>query len=257
MIMEKNSFIVYHKYRDILKDLTNEQVGILFRSIFDYEIDKTLPNLNGELKMAFNFVKTDLDFNSNKYNNICERNRKNGQSGGRPKKEQNDEKPKKPSGLFGNPKNPEKPKKPDNEYDNEYGYDNNNILSELPNINDDKTDIFNHWNSKNIIVHRKFTNSIAKAIEKALKVYSKEEIKALIDRYNTILKDKNWFFDYKWSLEDFLTRKDGISSFTNEGSKWVSYAHRRKTNDTINREATLDSINNLYDNIDDFVKGIG
>lgn len=117
--MAKNSFVIYHNYRDTLEDLTDEQVGILFRAILDYEIDKKEPNFNGELKMAFRFIKKDLDLNSDKYTSICERNRMNGLKGGRPKN------PKNPNGFLKTQDNPEKPKKADNdnEYDNEYDYD--------------------------------------------------------------------------------------------------------------------------------------
>ena len=112
--MAKNSFVLYHNYRETLEDLTDEQVGKLFRALFDYEIDKTEPNFIGELKIAFKFIKKDLDINLNKYENICERNRKNGQNGGAPKGNQNAR------------KQPKQPKQPDNdnEYDNDYDYDN-------------------------------------------------------------------------------------------------------------------------------------
>lgn len=116
--MTKNSFVLYHNYRDSLEDLTDEQVGKLFRAIFDYEIDKKEPSFTGELKIAFRFIKKDLDINADKYESICERNRTNGAKGGRPKN------PKNPNGFSKtqeNPKNPDEPKKPDN--DNEYDYD--------------------------------------------------------------------------------------------------------------------------------------
>ena len=116
--MAKNSFVIYHNYRDTLEDLTDEQVGKLFRAIFDYEIDKKEPNFNGELKIAFRFIKKDLDLNNDKHESICERNRKNGQKGGAPKGNQNAR------------KQPKQPKQPDNdnEYDNDYDNDDDYIL---------------------------------------------------------------------------------------------------------------------------------
>lgn len=90
-------------------------------------------------------------------------------------------------------------------------------------ISNSCSNIFNYWNDKNIIKHRELTEEISKAIEKSLKSYSEEEIKTCIDRYATILGDNEYFWHYKWSLKDFLSRKDGLSSFTDEGSKWVSY----------------------------------
>lgn len=92
------------------------------------------------------------------------------------------------------------------------------------------SNIFNYWNNKDIVVHRELTNDIYKSINKALKTYTEEEIKEYIDRYDKVLKDESWFFDYKWSLKNFLNRKDGISAFTDEGDKWLSYtSHNKKT----------------------------
>ena len=85
------------------------------------------------------------------------------------------------------------------------------------------SNIFNYWNTKNIIVHRELNDTIHKAIEKALKKYSEEEIKTYIDRYDTVIKDKDYFWSYKWSLKTFLTQGNGISCFTDEGETWVNY----------------------------------
>jgi hypothetical protein len=105
-------------------------------------------------------------------------------------------------------------------------YENHNeIENEIINV---IKDIFNYWNDKNIIKHRELTEDISKAIEKALKLYKEEEIKTYIDRYAKVIGDKDYFWHYKWSLKDFLTRKDGISSFTDEGSKWVNYNEKKK-----------------------------
>lgn len=89
------------------------------------------------------------------------------------------------------------------------------------------SNIYNYWNEKNIVKHKELTARIDKAITKALKTYSEEEIKKYIDRYDMVIKDETYFFDYKWTLEEFLTRKDGISSFTDEGSKWISYQNQK------------------------------
>ena len=121
--MAKNSFVLYHNYREILTDLTDEQLGKLFRALFDYEIDRTEPKFSGELKIAFGFIKKDLDINLVKYDNICKRNRENGQKGGAPIGNQN---AKTTQTTQNNPNNPKQPKQPedDNEYDND-----NDILS--------------------------------------------------------------------------------------------------------------------------------
>ena len=92
------------------------------------------------------------------------------------------------------------------------------------------SNIFNYWNTKNIIVHRNINKDIEKAVEKALKKYSEEEIKTCIDRYDEVLKDKDYFYSYKWGLAEFLNRKEGIALFTDEGSKWVNYCEKKGAN---------------------------
>jgi hypothetical protein len=83
--------------------------------------------------------------------------------------------------------------------------------------------LFDYWNEKKIISHREISKDIVEALSKALSKYTEEQIKECIDRYAKVLNDKHYFWHYKWSLKDFLNRKDGISSFTDEGSKWNSY----------------------------------
>jgi len=118
--MPKNSFIIYHDYKDILADLTDEQVGKLLRAMFDYEIDQKEPNFTGSLSIAFKFIKKDLDHNLTKYKNICERNTLNGKKGGAPKGNQNARKEEKTT-----QNNPKQPKT--TLYDN----DNDNIRKEV------------------------------------------------------------------------------------------------------------------------------
>lgn len=101
-------------------------------------------------------------------------------------------------------------------------------------ISNSISNIFNYWNSKDIIKHKELTKEREKVIANVLKKYNEEEIKKYIDRYKTVISDETYFFDYKWTLNEFLTRKDGVSAFTDEGSKWVSYNNQksRKQNQT-------------------------
>jgi DNA-binding PadR family transcriptional regulator len=109
---------------------------------------------------------------------------------------------------------------------------NNNINNNNLNIyNDDskQTDeqiiehpILTYWNQKNIIVHKP-SAKINATIKKALKTFTEEQIKLYIDRYVKMVNDPNYYFDYKWTLEEFLTRKKGISDFADDGLKWINY----------------------------------
>lgn len=86
------------------------------------------------------------------------------------------------------------------------------------NIYTNELEVLDHWNSKSIIVHKE-TTELLKVISKAVKSFGKSEIINCITRYSEILRDDAFFFDYKWSLKDFLTRKNGLPDFTDEGSK--------------------------------------
>lgn len=88
-----------------------------------------------------------------------------------------------------------------------------------------ESQIFDFWNKCNIIKHRDMTDNIKKTITKSLKTYTREDICKYIKRYAIVLEDDKYFFNYKWTLIDFLNRKDGISSFSDEGSKWVNFVN--------------------------------
>ena len=74
------------------------------------------------------------------------------------------------------------------------------------------TVIYNHWNNQNIIVHKQLTDSIRRAIDHALKENTKDEILTAISNYAEILSGGEYYFKYRWTLQDFLRR--GIAKFS-------------------------------------------
>lgn len=99
--------------------------------------------------------------------------------------------------------------------------------SKKENCSNEVKEIFEYWNSKNIIKHKAMSNEIKKAIEKSLKVRSKDEIVQAIEIYSEIL-NSDFYFNHKWSLRDFLNRKNGISTFIEEGSNKSNYEEWKK-----------------------------
>lgn len=124
---------------------------------------------------------------------------------------------------------------------------NNKITKELKNNNKEnikETEIFNYWNSKEIIKHDKIDTHL-KAIKGALKENTVEQVKIYIDRYAKVVKDKNWFFNTKWTLTEFLKQKNAMNDFKDDGSKWVNYIQKdRRENKTILQA------DELYDDLD-------
>ena len=117
----KTGFILHLDSLLVLDELTNEQAGILFKAIRDYNLGKE-PELDFAMRMAFIPFKNQFERDLEKYNNTCERNRNNGSKGGRPKKPNETQET---QVVF------EKPKKADNKNDN----DNKNKFI-IPTFND-------------------------------------------------------------------------------------------------------------------------
>lgn len=84
---QKKSFLVYMDCEQHLQLLSNEERGKLFMALFGYAKRGEIPKFDGMLKMAFSFIKAQMDRDAEKYEAICERNRANGIKGGRPPNE--------------------------------------------------------------------------------------------------------------------------------------------------------------------------
>lgn len=74
---KKNSFIMYLDYEEHFNLLSDKEIGILMRGIFQYVRTGKDPDFcnNAALKIAFSFVKTNIDIDSRKYKKKCEKNR--------------------------------------------------------------------------------------------------------------------------------------------------------------------------------------
>ncbi|MDT3700766.1 MAG: DUF6291 domain-containing protein [Thermincola sp.] len=83
----KKSFILYHDYRQHLELLSDEDKGKLLMALFDYSEGGVLPNFDGMARMAFSFIRAQIDRDTDKYSTVCQRNRENGSKGGRPPKQ--------------------------------------------------------------------------------------------------------------------------------------------------------------------------
>ena len=84
----------------------------------------------------------------------------------------------------------------------------NNTNLTIPSI----TIVFEYWNSFNIIIHKQLTDKVKRAINGRLKEkWTVEEISQSIKNYATILKSPEYYWTYKWTLVDFLSR--GIDKF--------------------------------------------
>lgn len=80
----KKSFVLYHDFEATLNELSDEQAGKLLRATFAYSARGEIVDY-GEIavKLTMPSVRAQIDRDNEKYDKVCERNRKNGQLGGR------------------------------------------------------------------------------------------------------------------------------------------------------------------------------
>jgi len=124
--MKKDSFVFYISQYEAIKELENEQLGRLFRAIFEKQLEKEVV-LENDIKIAFNFINNQMVVDNEKYLKKCETLKNNAKKGGAPKGNQNAKKQKQP--------NREKNNLNDNDNDN---------------VNDIKTIINNYFNKKEL-----------------------------------------------------------------------------------------------------------
>lgn len=91
-----------------------------------------------------------------------------------------------------------------------------------------------------IIEHKELTDTILKEIQKALKTYKVEEIKMYIDRYAQVYNDIDYFFNYKWTLIQFLRQKNAMTDFKDDGGKWNNYQKQVKKPEKPYRKPKVD-----------------
>ena len=129
------------------------------------------------------------------------------------------------------------PKPPKGDKPNPY-YDNQDITKTLPKDNlkakakvkaKDNNNIYTAWQNSKIVTHKKITDGIRRKINIALKDYSEEQICKAIQNYSKILKDDNYFFNYTWGLEDFLSR--GLRKFIDETKPFDNFRRDKYGNE--------------------------
>jgi hypothetical protein len=128
--MIKDSFILYTSFYEPIKDLSNEQKGILLTAIFEYQMGNEPDIEDGMVLMAFRFMRNQFELDKRKYAEKVEKNRENGKLGGAPTGNNNrnnqtvENQPKTSERLKINPN--------DNDNDNDNENENENDINKFP-----------------------------------------------------------------------------------------------------------------------------
>lgn len=82
MAQEKKSFMLYFDYREHLALLNDEERGRLLMALFDYGEYGTDPELDGAPRMAFSFIRAQMDRDNEKWETKARAGRQGGLSSG-------------------------------------------------------------------------------------------------------------------------------------------------------------------------------
>lgn len=112
--------------------------------------------------------------------------------------------------------------------------------------------IFDFWISKKIKKHREISPTIKKAIDKAMKEYSKDEILEAINNYGEMLNSDYEYCNYKWGLDEFLVKTDKdrtrqLPKFLNDGSKYLNYLEWKTKSNKNNEEPKRNIVSTKFD----------
>ena len=133
-----DSFILYTSYYALIEGLSDEQLGQLTRAIFLYARDGKTINLEPVVRMAFAFIKDNIERNQDKYQAKCEKNRQIALERERKKREAREKAGNtnvhERSRTCENNTNVHERSPYDNDNDNDNEYDNDNDVSKETNI---------------------------------------------------------------------------------------------------------------------------
>ncbi|MCL2856085.1 MAG: DUF6291 domain-containing protein [Defluviitaleaceae bacterium] len=90
----KKSFLIYYDYETHFEELTDTELGQLTRALLNYEKNGTIPVFEERtVKMAFSFIKRNLDADREKYAKVCQTRKEVAKKGGLAKAAKSKQKP--------------------------------------------------------------------------------------------------------------------------------------------------------------------
>ena len=208
MAKDKKSFIAYCDWGETFEMLSDEEAGQLIKHIFAYVNDKNPKLENRLLDVAFKSIKLQLKRDLLKYEAIVERNKINGQKGGRPRKGAK-KNPNNPVGFLETQNNPEKPKKADTDNDNDN--DNDNDIITLKSESEKKAD---NWKNDFEVYKQSIREGIKETLNDKTWIKKQEEFNPNINIKKSIEKAcvNFWATEEGWQHKKKRARSSKTSS---------------------------------------------
>ena len=80
---DKRSFVMYHDQYEIIKELSDEQIGRLMRAVFEYSESSKEPELDPLMMALFRAFRITIDRDLEKYRDMCRKRADAGRKGGK------------------------------------------------------------------------------------------------------------------------------------------------------------------------------
>jgi hypothetical protein len=98
---DRKAILIRVDWKDKMKRFSNETLGKLLRAMIDFEADGVIPDETSDIALIFDLIRPEMEQDRDNYIKTCERNKRNGASGGRPKTKptETQENPQKPTGF--------------------------------------------------------------------------------------------------------------------------------------------------------------
>lgn len=208
-----DSFILYTSYYALIEGLTDEQLGQLTRAIFLYVRDGEIISLEPVVRMAFSFIKDNIERNQDKYQAKCEKNRQIALERERKKREAREK--------AGNTNVHERSRTCEN---------NTNVHERSPYDNDNDNDNDNEYDNEYDNDVSKETNILEPSKEASMQSFSEKNVCAASEPQKSSEKKKS-----KKGEIDYAAIKD----YWNEQHDKTNSAMRRLTLMTDNRKEAI------------------
>lgn len=209
--MDKNSIILYTDYMEQLELLSFEQRGILLTAIMKYQKYGEIIEMDDMTKMAFSFIRAQLDRDNEKYNETVKKRREAGRRGGMYSK-QTQAKQANANFAYSNEAKQANASDNDNVVVNDNDNDNDNVVV---NVNDNSKnnnngDLFNFLKEKTEILGGD-VNAVYKKLSGYLGVMDFSLIEKAIE-ISTTAKNPSWNYAFRvmdsWKEGNILTVSD-------------------------------------------------
>lgn len=89
--------------------------------------------------------------------------------------------------------------------------------------------VFQYWNSKGIIKHRKMNQKMKSHINARLEDYDSDELLKAIDNYKAVVDGAQYYWSHLWTLEDFM-KPNNVVRFLGDSKPFVAFASTKKGN---------------------------